>query len=92
MMLLDKSLDEIIASRSTQMRRAPRRAGRRIVRGRITGRLNGRVGGRAGRVGTRRLRGIVSSTAAAIQAVIDEGSKIIVSNLPSDVTEAQIKV
>ncbi|CCJ30210.1 unnamed protein product [Pneumocystis jirovecii] len=81
MMLLDKSLDEIIASRSTQMRRAPRRAGRRIVRGRITGRLNGRVGGRAGRVGTRRLRGIVSSTAAAIQAVIDEGSKIIVSNL-----------
>ncbi|KTW32094.1 uncharacterized protein T551_00776 [Pneumocystis jirovecii RU7] len=98
-MLLDKSLDgtsKIIASRSTQMRRAPRRAGRRIVRGRITGRLNGRVGGRAGRVGTRRLRGIVSSTAAAIQAVIDEGSKIIVSNLtdvhqPSDVTEAQIK-
>ncbi|KAG5517898.1 hypothetical protein PMAC_000353 [Pneumocystis sp. 'macacae'] len=87
---LDKSLDEIIASRSrsAQIRRAPRRGNRRIMRGRIAGRLSSRV---AGRVGTRRFRDIVSSTAAAIQAVIDEGSKIIVSNLPSDVTEAQIK-
>lgn len=75
---LDKSLDEIIASRpSGRIRRTPRRM-RRIRT----------------RLGTRKITQIVSATtaAAAIQAVMEEGSKIIVSNLPSDVTEAQIKV
>ncbi|KAG4305160.1 hypothetical protein PORY_001330 [Pneumocystis oryctolagi] len=87
---LDKSLDEIIASRSSaQARRASRRISGRVSRGRLSGRMRNRVTGRPGRAG--RIRHIVSSTAAAIQAVIDEGSKIIVSNLPSDVTEAQIK-
>ncbi|KTW30175.1 hypothetical protein T552_00652 [Pneumocystis carinii B80] len=74
---LDKSLDEIIASRpSGRIRRAPKRM-RKIKT----------------RLGTRKITQIVSATtaAAAIQAVMEEGSKIIVSNLPSDVTEAQIK-
>ncbi|KAG5440747.1 hypothetical protein PCK2_000183 [Pneumocystis canis] len=66
---------EIIASRA-QLRRIPRRMNRRSI---------------GSRMGARKVARIVSTTAAAIQAVIDEGSKIIVSNLPSDVTEAQIK-
>lgn len=70
---LDKSLDEIIASRS---RGVPKRMNRKTIRNRVR---------------ARKVARIVSTTAAAIQAVIDEGSKIIVSNLPSDVTEAQIK-
>lgn len=75
---LDKSLDEIIAARSSRrIRRVPRRM--RRLRTSLE---------------TRKITRIVSATtaAAAIQAVMEEGSKIIVSNLPSDVTEAQIKV
>ncbi|QSL66637.1 hypothetical protein MERGE_001020 [Pneumocystis wakefieldiae] len=74
---LDKSLDEIIAARSSRrIRRVPRRM--RRLRTSLE---------------TRKITRIVSATtaAAAIQAVMEEGSKIIVSNLPSDVTEAQIK-
>lgn len=74
---LDKSLDEIIASKSAKnFRRASRR-------------MNGFT---RTRLRTKRAARMMSATAAAIQAVMDEGSKIIVSNLPSDVTEAQIKV
>jgi THO complex subunit 4 len=78
---MDKSLDEIIASKPKGVRRSSRRGSARVAaRAQVLGRPAPPPGQRA--------------RATAVAAPAPEGGKadkIIVSNLPPDVNEAQIK-
>jgi THO complex subunit 4 len=84
---LDQSLDDIISAK-------PRNRG--IRKGRRGLRVNKALANAAPRQTTNKTSASNGKAAAApavdATSVFDQGSKIIVSNLPHDVTEQQIKV
>ncbi|EIW78327.1 hypothetical protein CONPUDRAFT_60913 [Coniophora puteana RWD-64-598 SS2] len=76
---MDKSLDDIIATRRTPRRGSSRR-----------GTAKAQVLGRGNAAPTTRAQA-AATTAAAKPTVQQPADKIIVSNLPQDVNEAQVK-
>ncbi|TFK38162.1 hypothetical protein BDQ12DRAFT_123328 [Crucibulum laeve] len=76
---MDKSLDDIISSKPRNVRRGSSRRGT----------ARAQVLGNAGVTPAQRVRAVPAAKPAAAQA--SPADKIIVSNLPTDVNEAQIK-
>lgn len=86
-MNIDKSLDDIITTKKSRSRQAPRGGGiaRRGAPARAAAIPTGPAGG-----GQRRAPQVAQGALPGLEGVV--GDKIVVSNLPEDVTEQQIKV
>ncbi|KAI9841314.1 MAG: hypothetical protein M1838_003622 [Thelocarpon superellum] len=85
---LDRSLDEILSSSKTQTARRGR--GRRAATGKANGTAAvGPVGGI--KKNTRTTRATVRANAPTGPSAVSGDSKVIVSSLPSDVNEGQVK-
>ncbi|WOO77030.1 mRNA export protein mlo3 [Vanrija pseudolonga] len=93
---IDKPLDELIASKPRGRRgggRGPRGAGGRAEGGAApaAGGARARYAGAAPKTGSQVARGAAAPPAKGGKPLTAEATKIIISNLPADVTEAAVR-